>query len=93
MVIIVRSEPNRIKFLQAYLRVRDELQQVGWLNFFKKFEKHEIEVTKYFSQDFDGVEAEIGDIKIILIKSIMEEATKLPRNGESWFKNMKNRGE
>lgn len=33
------------------------------------------------------MEAEIGDIKLTLIESIMEEATRLPRNGESWFKN------
>jgi len=46
-------------------------------------------VSKDFSRAFDGVEVEIGEIKLILIESIMEEATKFPRNGESWFKNRK----
>lgn len=33
------------------------------------------EVTKYFAQYFDGVEAEIGDNKLILTGSIIVEAT------------------
>ena len=52
---------------------------------------HETEVTKDFAQDFDGVEEEIGDIKLILTKSIVAETTILPKNGESWFKNRKNK--
>jgi len=47
------------------------LQKVGWLGFFEKFGRYEVEVTREFTWEFNGVEAEIGDVKLILTESIV----------------------
>lgn len=70
------------KFLVAYPKVKKQLQKVSWLKIIEKFEGYDIEVTREFAQAFDGVETEIGDIRLKLTESFIVEATKLPRNGE-----------
>ncbi len=45
-----------------------------------------MEVTKTLVCLFNGIEAEIGDIKLTITESMITEATELPRNGEKWFK-------
>ena len=50
-------------------------------------------MTKTFSNSFDGMEVEIGDIKFTIMESLIIEATKLPRSGEKWFKNRGINGE
>lgn len=42
---------------------------------------------KNFSHPFDGMKVEIGYVKFNITKSLIVEATKLPRSGEKWFKN------
>jgi hypothetical protein len=40
-------------------------------------------VTKAFTRYFDGVEAQIRDVQVIITKSIIAEATELARDGEN----------
>ena len=87
MGLIVRSEPVGTKYLEGYLQIKAMLQQVGWLQFFEKFNGFHKEVTKSFSWSFNGSEFEIGDVKFIITESFIAEATELPRQGEQWFKN------
>lgn len=53
------------------------MKKVGWLGFFEKFGRYEVEVTR----EFNGVEAKIGDVKLILTESIVVEEMGLRRNG------------
>lgn len=87
MGVIVRTEPDGKKFMEGYPQFRQMLQQVQWLQFVEKINGYDKEVTKSFSREFDGVEAEIGDVKIVVTKYFMEEVSRLPRVGERWFKN------
>ena len=87
MGLIVRSEPVGTKYLKGYPQIREMLQQVGWLQFLEKFNGFHKEVTKTFSQSFNGSRVEIGDVKFIITESFIAEAKKLPRKGEQWFKN------
>jgi len=63
------------------------LERRQWLQFIKKFNSFHKEVTKTFARSLDGMEAEIGDIKLTVTESMTSKAIELPRNGEKWFKN------
>lgn len=87
MGIIVRFEPNGRKFMEGYPQVKEMLQKAQWLHFMEKFDGFNKEVTKSFAKAFDGVEVEIGDIKFVVIESLIAKATDLSKGGERWFKN------
>lgn len=55
----------------------------------EKFDGHEKEVRKSFSRAYDDIEVEIRDVKLVLTKYFIAEATKLPRIKKSCFKNIK----
>ena len=56
MGIIVRSELVGTKYIEGYPQIKEMLQQVGWLHFLEKFNGFHKEVTKSFSQSFNGSE-------------------------------------
>jgi len=87
MEVIVRTEPIGKQFLEGYLQTRELLQRRQRLQFIEKFSGFHKEVTKTFARSFDGMEAEIGDIKLTVTESMIVEATSLSRHGEKWFKN------
>ncbi|MCY6488380.1 hypothetical protein, partial [Actinobacillus pleuropneumoniae] len=62
-------------------------QKAVWLKFIEKFDGFHKEITKSFVRSFDGTKVEIEDIKFAVTESFITKATKLPRNGEIWFKN------
>lgn len=86
MGLIIRAEPVGAKFMEGYPQLKEILQKAGWLNFIENFDGYHKEITKYFARSFNGTEVEIGDIKFVVTKSYIVEATKLPRLGERWFK-------
>lgn len=81
MGVIVRTKSDGKKFMEGYPPVRNILQQAQWLEFIDKIDRYDKEVKKSFSQAFDGVDVEIGDMKIVLKKSFIEEVTELHRVG------------
>jgi len=93
MGFIVRTELAGKKFLEEYPQTKELLQKKKCLQFIEKINGFHRDVKKTFARSFDGNEAEIGDIKITITESMITEATKLPRNGEKWFKNRGINGE
>jgi len=73
--------------LEGYPQTKELFHKAQWLEFVEKFDDFHREVTKSFTKAFDGVEMEIGDIKFIVTKSLIVEATGLWQIGEKWFKN------
>ena len=51
------------------------LQKAGWLCFIEKFNGYHKEITKFFARSFNGMDVEIGDIKFVVTKSFIAEAT------------------
>jgi len=87
MGLIFRTEPVGAKYMEAYPQLKEMLQKARLLNFIEKFDGYHKEITKPFARSFNGTEVEIGDIKFVVTKSYIAEATELPRLGERWFKN------
>lgn len=65
MGVIVRLDLNGVKFLEGCPQVKELLQKVQWLEFVENFDGHEKEVTKYFSWAYDGIESDMGDVKVV----------------------------
>ena len=63
-----------------------KLQQVGWLNFIKKFHGYNLEVASQFVATFDGKKAVVGSLELHVNKQSIAEATKLIGEGKEWFK-------
>jgi len=93
MGVIVRTEPTGNKFLEGYPQTMELLQKVQWLKFIEKFDGFHKEVMNTFARSFHGMKVEICDVKFAITESLIAEATKLPRNGEKWFKNRGIKGE
>ena len=89
MGLIVRAEPIGEKFMEGQPQLKQTLQKTGWLKFIEIFYGYHKEITKSFARSFDATEVEIGDIKFVVTKYYIAEATELPRLGERWFKNKK----
>lgn len=63
------------------------MQQTQWLGFVEKIYGNEKEVTKSFTQAYDGIEVKIRDISLVLLESFVVEATRLLRMEEGRFQN------
>ena len=50
------------------------------MSFLQKFQGCDSEVTKKFARSFDGVEAHIGDVQLVLTESFIVEATRISRD-------------
>lgn len=87
MGLIVRIEPEGVKFMEGYPQLKSTLKKARWLQFIKKFKGHHKEVTKMFARSFNGAKVEIKDIKFPATESSIAAATELPQEGERWFKN------
>jgi len=77
MGLLVRTEPDRAKFMDGYPQLKSTLRKSRWFQF-QKFKGHNKEVTKTFARSFNGMEVEIGDIKFPVTESSIVAATKLP---------------
>ena len=75
MGLIVRTEPVGTKYLEGYPKIREMLQQEGWLQFLERFSGFHKEVTKTFARSFNGAKVEIGDIKFTVTEAFIVEAT------------------
>lgn len=87
MGVIVQIELNGTQFMEGYSPVKQMLEQVHWWEFIEKIDGFEKELTKSFDWSFDATKAKIGDIRIVVTKSFIANVTRLPRVGETWFKN------
>ena len=84
---LLRAEPEGPKFIEGYPQVKEILKKANWLRFIQKFRGYHKEVTKAFARSFNGLEAEIGDLKFAVNEASIATATELLQEGERWFKN------
>jgi hypothetical protein len=79
---VVHIKTNGFQYFLSHEYAIDDLKAHGWYVFLKKFEGYNLEVAKYFSQNFDGFRSKIGDIQLELTEDFMSKVTGLPLKGE-----------
>lgn len=86
MGLLVRIELDGPKFMEGYPLLKNILRKARWLQFIQKFTGHNKEVMKTFARPFNGVEVEVGDPKFSVTEASIAVVTRLPQEGEWWFK-------
>jgi hypothetical protein len=62
------------------------LKDVGWFEFFTTFQGHDEQISMVFAQNFDGFEAIIEKLLMMVIEHSISRACKLQVGGERWWK-------
>ena len=86
MAPLCRFEPTGSDFLDIEPEVARLIDKVGWGDFFRSFNGHNIEVTYRFSLSLRENIAQIRDLRLVIYEDFVAKATKLPQTTEKWFK-------
>ena len=82
MAPLSRFEISGPELIEADEKVSFLFEKIGWGQFFRCFNGHNVEVTKQFAMSFKENVPQIGDFKFIIDEDNIAEATKLPQTGE-----------
>jgi hypothetical protein len=85
---INRHEPmfHLYRETPEYQACRERFEQIGWVPFLEKFKGYHEGVSLAFSQTYEGESVQFGDMKLMISKATIEEATGLPSSREKYFK-------
>lgn len=57
-----------------------------WFQFFNRFNEHDVDVSLQFAKAFDGSQAQVGDLTLMVFDQSISRATGPPMEGEKWFR-------
>lgn len=83
---IIRFEPAGVSLLDAYPACSDIFKRGGWYEYCCGLLGHHVEVSKAFTRSFDGEKAEFKSLTLIVTEQSIAEATRMPIEGDKWFK-------
>ena len=84
-----RHEPSTCQVLEntpAFQASKSLFYANGWFQFFNRFNGYDDKVSLCFAKTFDGNQAQIGDLTLLVFDQLISKATGLPMEGEKWFK-------
>jgi len=84
----LRCEPQILKLINYDPSFRVSFEQVGCMKFCEKIQGFNVQLTKDFALNFNGVQTKIVDITFQVSQEIVAVATEIPVQGEKWFKGM-----
>ena len=85
---IVRIDPYDMQLLDSEHLIREAFQRAGCINFCQKMHRGHLEVAIEFALNFDGNKTKVGRLEFEVSENSISVATKIPNNGEKWFKAM-----
>jgi hypothetical protein len=84
-----RNEPNNVDSIRKHPAVMQIFEQAGWLQFLEKFQGFDLDLTMEFARSFDGSQATVRRLDILVSEESLSRVTGLPLQGEKWYKNFK----
>ena len=81
-----RAEPTDMKWIDQFPGCAELFQKAGWLDFFKKINSYNTEVSYKFSQCYNPNMVVFDILKFKLTEELVAEATGVRNEGEMWFK-------
>ena len=81
-----RAQSSDMSWVQAFPDCARLFSKAGWLNYFEKIDGHHREVSYKFAQGLDNDIVTFDTLKIELTREIIAKATRIPDEGEYWFK-------
>ena len=83
-----RAEPTDLTWIEKLPNCAELFQQAGWLNFFRKIDGYNVEVSCKFAQGLKNDMVTFNALKFKLTVELISEATGIKNEGEPWFKKL-----
>ena len=64
---ILRFEPQDLTLINSDPLIRVAFEQVGCIRFFEKIQGYNVQLTKYFSLSFSGLDVKVGGLTFVRI--------------------------
>ena len=76
-----RAEPTELNWIDKFLGSAELFENVGWLNFFKKIDGYNTEVSHKFAQCYNQDIVSFDTLKFKLTVDLVAEATGVKNEG------------
>ena len=83
-----RAEPTDVGWIENLPGCVEFFQQAGWMEFFKKIDGHNTEVSYKFAQGLKNDMVTFDTLKFKLTVELISEATGIKNEGEPWLKKL-----
>jgi hypothetical protein len=83
---IIRLESEGTNLLEEYPQMVQRFKDAGWFEFFTTFQGHDEHISMILAQNFDGFEAIVGKLLMMVTENSIARAYKLLVGGERWWK-------
>jgi hypothetical protein len=83
---LLRKELQDTSYLEAHPEVCELFKEVGFYSFFQNLHGYHQGITEAFSKIFDGFKVQLRPVVMQIDESNVAAATKMPDEGERWFK-------
>ena len=83
-----RAEPTDVGWMEKFPGCVELFQQASWLEFFRRIDGYNTEVSYKFSQCYNQDMVVFDSLKFRLTVELVEEAKGIRDEGEKWFKKL-----
>ena len=83
-----RAEPTELNWIDQFPCCAKIFENARWLDFFKKIDGYNTEVSYKFSQGYNQDMIAFNTLKFKLTVELVAEAIGVGNEGEMWFKNL-----
>ena len=83
---INRAEPTELNWIDKFPSCAELFENAGWLDFFKKIDGYNIEVSHKFDKCYNQDTVSFDTLKFKLTVQLVAEAIRVRNEGELWFK-------
>ena len=81
-----RAEPTELNWIDKFPGCGELFENVGWLDFFKKIDGYNTEVSHKFAKCYNQDMVSFETLKFKLTVDLVAEAIGVKNEGELWFK-------
>ena len=83
-----RAEPTDLTWIEKLPDCAELFQQAGWMDFFRRLDGHNIEVSCKFTKGLKNDMVTFDALQFRLTEELIAEATGIKNGGEKWFKKL-----
>jgi hypothetical protein len=82
----LRKELNDVLYLESHHEIFQMFKEAGCYRYCEKLQGYHQGVAEAFAQSFDGEKVTLGPMVMQIDEASVAATTKMPRQGERWFK-------
>jgi hypothetical protein len=82
----LRKEINDVLYLESHHEIFQMFKESGCDRYCEKLQGYHQGVAEAFAQSFDGAKVTLGPMVMQIDEASVKTSTKMPRQGERWFK-------